>query len=167
MSTSYSAVVKQAIDLLSCLDESDYQQVIPPHFTSSIGAHMRHIVDHFLALMNGWQQGDVDYNLRHRENSVEKDPVQALDALNNISDWIMSLKSSDYNTKLNITSEIDISRTHSTTCQSTLERELVFVSSHAIHHYALIRLICSLKNKSIPQYFGYAPATITHLNKSA
>lgn len=167
MSNSYSAVVKQAIDLISCLDKSEYQQSLPPHFPSSIGAHMRHIVDHFLALMNGWQNGEVDYNLRHRENEVEKEPFEALEALNKINDWLLALLPADLDAKLSITSEIDVSRTHSTTCQSTLERELVFVSSHAIHHYALIRIICSMKNKAIPQYFGYAPATITHLNKSA
>ena len=41
------------------------------------------------------------------------------------------------------------------------------VSSHAIHHYALVRIICSMQNKPVPEFFGFAPATITHINKTA
>lgn len=167
MSNSYTAIVGQAIDLLDGLNIAEYQKEMPPHFKSSIGAHMRHIIDHFLALMNGYQQGHVDYNVRHRHNQVEQLPSAAIAVLEKINHWLSNINHTDLDSTIEVTTEIDVCRTQSTTCQTTLERELVFASSHAIHHYALIRIICSMQNKAVPEFFGFAPATITHLNKTA
>lgn len=167
MSNSYTAIVRQAIDLLDGISLGEYQQKLPPHFPSSIGSHMRHIVDHFLALMNGYSAGHVNYNVRHRHNDVEQFPNAAIEKFEEISLWLNSLPEEILDHPLKVSTEVDISRTHTTSCMSTLERELVFASSHAIHHYALIRIICSLQNKEVPEFFGYAPATITHINKTA
>lgn len=167
MSNSYTAIVSQAIDLLDGLSVGEYQKKLPPHFPSSVGAHIRHVIDHFMALMQGAEKGHVDYNIRHRHNNVEQFPDTAIASLENIVNWLNDIPTESLNNVLAVTTEVDVSCTHSTTCQSTLERELVFASSHAIHHYALIRIICSMQNKTIPEFFGYAPATITHINKSA
>lgn len=167
MSNSYTTIVNQAIDLLEGLNINEYQKQLPPHFPSSIGAHIRHVVDHFLALMNGQKQGHVNYNIRHRHNKIEQLPDTAIESLRQINTWLNNLSDTSLQNEISVTSEIDVTCPKSTTCNSTLERELVFASSHAIHHYALIRIMCSMQNKAIPEYFGYAPATITHLTKSA
>lgn len=167
MSNSYTAIVNQAIDLLDGMSVGEYQKKLPPHFPSSIGAHMRHIIDHFSALVNGFEQGHVNYNLRTRESQVEQLPKAATEALSNIVHWLNEVNEGLLDRQLSVTTEIDVSHTQSTTCQSTLSRELVFASSHAIHHYALIRIMCSMQNRNIPEFFGYAPATIMHINRSA
>lgn len=165
MQSSYSAIIEQAIDLLNELSPREYQTVLTPHFSGSIGAHMRHVIDHFLALQQGVIDGAVDYNVRHRHNTVEQFPQSALEVLNRLKKWISSLDTQACEQPLSVTSEIDVQETRSVTCNSTLERELVFVSSHAIHHYALIRIMCSMQNKDIPALFGYAPATVTHMTE--
>ncbi len=167
MSNSYAVILRQAIDLLSELNAEEYQKKLPPHFPSSIGTHIRHIVDHFIALMDGHQQGHVDYNKRNRHNDIEHSPCSAMQSLENLINWLNNLSDEWLDKPLGITTEIDVSRTCSTTCQSTLERELVFVSSHAIHHFALIKIMCGMQNKAVPEFFGYAPATITYLNRTA
>lgn len=166
MSNSYSAIVEQAIELLEDISASAYQKKLPPHFPSSIGAHIRHVIDHFSALINGCTNAHIDYNIRQRYADIEQLPDLALSRLSDIKRWLENIPAGDLAKPLAVTSEIDVSCEHSTTCKSTLERELVFVSSHAIHHYALIKIMCAMQNKSIPEYFGYAPATITHI-KSA
>ena len=180
MSNSYTEVVEQAIQLLQGLHKTEYTKVIKPHFPSSVGAHIRHIVDHFLAIKNACERSHaeskssntleqihINYNKRNRHGDVENEPKAAIKELNAINSWLDSLDAQQCQLPVVVTTEIDISHTKSATCASTLERELVFVSSHAIHHYALIRIICAMQSKEIPEYFGYAPATITHLNKSA
>jgi hypothetical protein len=167
MSNSYNAVIDQALSLLQETSTLEYQKVLQPHFSGSIGAHIRHVVDHFLALKNGLDKGHIDYNVRHRHNTVEQFPEAAIEALLSIKKWLLSLNAEACAEVISVTSEIDIQDTKSATCTSTVERELVFVSSHAIHHYALIRIICSMQNKTPPDIFGYAPATITHINRSA
>jgi hypothetical protein len=167
MSNSYNAVIDQALSLLKEISISEYQKVLAPHFSGSVGAHIRHIIDHFLALKNGQGDGHIDYNIRHRHNNVEQFPEAALATLHDIKTWILSLDAEACAQVISVTTEIDIQHDKSATCASTLERELVFVSSHAIHHYALIRIICSMQDKTLPDMFGYAPATITHMNRSA
>ncbi|MBT1451189.1 DinB family protein [Glaciecola sp. XM2] len=166
MSNSYNAVIEQAIELLQGISPTEYQKILKPHFSGSVGAHIRHVLDHFLALKNGVEKGHVDYNIRHRHNKVEQFPQSAIDALSEIQSWILGLAPKDCEQSLLVTTEIDINHTKSATCTSTLERELVFASSHAIHHYALIRIICGMQNKKIPELFGYAPATITHMQQT-
>lgn len=167
MSNSYSAIVNQAIELLDGMSIDEYQKNLPPHFPSSIGVHIRHIVDHFSALQEGYKNGHVNYNVRSRESQVEKMPKAATEMLNNIVNWLDNIGDDLLDKPLSIRSEIDLSRNHSTTCHSTLERELVFASSHAIHHYALVKIICAMQHLTIPELFGYAPATISHINKTA
>jgi hypothetical protein len=167
MSNSYATIVNQAIGLLDGMSVEEYQKKLPPHFPSSIGAHIRHVIDHFSALISGQEQGHINYNLRSRESQVELLPKAAIQDLTSIAQWLNEINEDLLNTQLAVTSEIDNSHTQSTTCQSTLGRELVFASSHAIHHYALIRIMCGMQNRSIPEFFGYAPATITHINRSA
>jgi len=166
MSNSYSAIVSQAIDLLDGLSVNAYQRALPPQFPSSIGTHIRHVIDHFTALREGIAGAHIDYNVRMRFNDVELFPETAIARLEDIRNWLDDINTDEFDTSVKVTSEIDLSRKHSTSSSSTLGRELVFVSSHAIHHYALIRVMCSLQNKSLPEFFGYAPATISHI-KSA
>jgi hypothetical protein len=167
MPNSHTAVIDQAILLLEGLNNNEYQKLIKPYFTSSIGTHMRHIIDHFLALQEGVIDGHVNYNVRHRHNQAEQCTSVAIKALREIKVWLSALEHRAFKTQVLVTTEIDISDTQSKTCSSTIERELVFVSSHAIHHYALIRIICTMQNITIPELFGYAPATISHRNRSA
>lgn len=167
MSSSYVRIVEQAIELLDCITIEEYQSELKPNFPSSIGAHIRHIIDHFLAIQSGLSAGHIDYNKRHRQNQIEQFPQLAIEQLQSIVRWISELTDEVRESKIQVTTEIDISHTKSASCESTIERELIFVTSHAIHHYALIRIICNLLDKQIPEFFGYAPATITHLNRSA
>ena len=168
MSKSYVEVVEQAISLLDDISLSDYKEVVAPHFTSSIGTHIRHILDHFLALKEAGWSGDINYNKRNRHSDIEQSPAAAIAACKSITEWLQQNCSSQLlNQRVSVLTEIDISDTKSTACESTFERELVFVSSHAIHHYALIRIIRKMQGRDLPEFFGYAPATITHLTHSA
>ena len=168
MSNSYIDVVEQAISLLDDISLADYQEVLSPHFSSSVGAHIRHIVDHFTALKDSFSSGEINYNKRTRHSDIEQFPESALEACQNINKWLHDICSNQLlNQSVKVTSEIDISHTKSVQCESTLERELVFVASHAIHHFALVRIIRNMQGKALPEFFGFAPATITHLTRSA
>lgn len=168
MSNSYVNVVEQAISLLNDISSTDYQQVLTPHFSSSIGAHIRHVVDHFVAVKGRCPNTGINYNNRNRYNDIEQFPQAAIIALQDLITWLHEVCNQQLlNSKVLVTTEIDISHSKSTTCESTLEREIVFATSHAIHHYALIRIIRNMQGKELPQSFGYAPATIAHLSRSA
>ena len=45
---------------------------------------------------------------------------------------------------------------------STVRRELQFLLSHSIHHYALIATICHANGFPVPEGFGVAPSTLRY-----
>ena len=46
---------------------------------------------------------------------------------------------------------------------SNVAREVAFCAGHAIHHYAIVKLLCAAKAVKLPYEFGMAPSTLKHL----
>jgi len=42
-------------------------------------------------------------------------------------------------------------------------REAMFCVGHAIHHYAILKLLCAEAHVELPYEFGVAPSTLKHL----
>lgn len=167
MLSSQLEIVQQAREFLSSVSLTDYTTQVKPHLSGSAGAHMRHVVDHYQALINGLESGLIDYNKRDRFGEVESDPKAALLAWDDIASWLGQACLLDPSTPLSVISETSIQHTEYVTVQSNIARELVFVSSHAIHHFSLLAVIRSLQGEETPEYFGVAPATVTFLKRQA
>ena len=102
--------VQQAKAFLLGLNTENYQMVIKPHFASSAGTHMRHILDHYLALKDGLSQGLVNYNKRNRYSSVESCPHTALLQWQKIEKWLTEVSQYDADMPLTVMSETSIVR---------------------------------------------------------
>jgi uncharacterized damage-inducible protein DinB len=50
---------------------------------------------------------------------------------------------------------------------STPDRELQFLASHTVHHFALVALLLRLAGVSVPDGFGVATATARHREAAA
>lgn len=161
---SHIDVLQQAVTLLEEVNSESFQQLMQPHLSGSIGQHVRHIIDHYLALEQSVETGIVDYNQRHRDSNIEISPTAAKGSLCAIQGWLASITREQLEEPVKVRSEVSISETLSIECHSTLAREVLFVSSHAIHHFSLISVARSLQGHSVPQFFGYAPATISYLS---
>jgi hypothetical protein len=159
--------VQQAKIFLQGLSKKSYQQIATPHFSSSAGAHMRHILDHYIALKAGLDDGLVNYNKRNRHSNVESCPEIALLIWQEIEQWLIDISQCDGNLPLNVVCETSIQHTLNTQTKSTLSRELVFVSSHAIHHFSLLAVIDSLLGNIEKSDLGIAPSTATYMRRQA
>lgn len=170
MLSSQLEIIKQGQDYLNTLissnNNANYRKVFAPLFISSAGAHMRHIIDHYLALIAGLPLGKVDYDVRHRNSKVELEPELALDKLAQISYWLKSLATTDLTRALTLSTEISVHEQKVQSVPTSLARELVFAGSHAVHHYAMIAQIAQQQDMVLPSNFGIAPATVTHLRKA-
>lgn len=162
MLSSHSEVIEQSIGLLSTLSDNEYSNVCQPLFSASIGQHMRHIIDHFDNLFAGIGSQQVDYNIRSRNSETETSVQVAIAQLKHLQQWLQALTESDIQTQISVISEINVKQAQSVSVTSTVARELVFCASHAIHHYALIKLIRQIQGGSVDKHFGLAPATITY-----
>lgn len=171
MVRSQLEIIEQAIIYLQSVKTDDYNEVMTPKFESSAGSHIRHIIDHYESVRIGFESGIIDYNVRSRGASVEKDPQLAIQSLTSLSNWISELKLSDINKTVTLTTEVSILRKEIISIESNLARELIFAGTHAIHHYAIISQIVKNKNNGrqsyVPENFGIAPATATFLRNNS
>ena len=60
-----------------------------------------------------------------------------------------------------VISEISVSEQRDFAGHSTFGRELVFVSSHAVHHFFTLKLITKVQGIEMDSDFGIAPATVS------
>ena len=58
-------------------------------FNATIGQHVRHIVELFQCLENGYEKGIVNYELRKRDKNIETDKQLAIQLLHEISNRLI------------------------------------------------------------------------------
>ncbi len=167
MIKSQIEILAQAHHYLNNVTENHYQAVLAPQFISSAGAHIRHIIDHYLAIISGIEQDCIDYDIRSRNSNIENSPTIAKQKIMVISTWLKTLTDDDLAKSIMISTEVSISEQKKSKVKTTLARELVFASSHAVHHYAMIAQIAFAQHESLPASFGLAPVTASYLRKSA
>jgi len=156
-------VLKQGENCLNSIDDETYCKVVQPFFISSSGEHMRHILDHFLALKNSQRPGVIDYDKRERGSDIEKDRLLTLTRIHEIKKWLITLDEKLLSKSLTIKTEVALAETLVVEVKSSLARELVFAASHAVHHYSTIAIILNLQEIPLDRKFGLAPATASYL----
>jgi uncharacterized damage-inducible protein DinB len=165
MHNSQLEILAQGQSYLKTVTSEHYTAVIKPNFISSAGAHMRHVIDHYLAIMAGVDSGLIDYDDRLRGAGPEQDRLLASEKLNKIARWIEQLTDDDLAAVTWLSTEVCASTKTVLRVQTSIARELVFATSHAVHHYAMIAQIAFAQKAPLPISFGLAPATATFLRQ--
>jgi uncharacterized damage-inducible protein DinB len=157
--------------LLACVEQLEVilktVKHLPDHQSEDVykdlgvGRHIRHVIDHFLALKLGLPEGVIDYNRRNRDSVIERDLHAAMDLIKTIKQWIMQIEIKD--TNVGVVSEVDCFKTVNCSFTSTLSRELLYLINHTIHHAAYIKLLMRTKEVELPDYIGIAPGTASFL----
>ncbi|OEF30028.1 DinB family protein [Vibrio rumoiensis] len=156
--------IEQAITLLERLNDEQYIYVASPYVQSSIGSHLRHIIDMYFSLMGHTKHQDlVNYDQRRRGAQVETCRETGLQELQLIKTWLLCLSKDELQATLTIQSETSIYQQHVCEITSSLQRELLFVSSHTTHHFAVMRVTAVVCNIETDGIFSYAPATASYL----
>lgn len=150
--------LEQGISLLEEMSDSVYSRSCPEVFESSIGGHFRHNLDHYVAFKRSFSTGSIDYDQRDRELSMETDPAVAQAVMRELCEYFRELAEVDLDTPLQIRMDDGGDSTWSAT---SLRRELQFLLSHTIHHYALVVSIAMRSGHTdFPEGFGVAPSTL-------
>lgn len=155
--------LRQGIDLLGQLNEEMYVKTVTRFFNSGIGKHIRHNLDHYDMFLAGLQTGYVDYDGRLRDPRVETDRHYATQKMLSIISRLEGIDAQRLEdpiaVKMNEGEEMGDSSSHS---QSTIRRELQFLLSHTVHHYALIAIILKIQGFDCDEDFGVAPSTLKY-----
>jgi hypothetical protein len=170
MITSQLEVIKQGQLYLDTVSNKDYTAIISPNFISSAGSHIRHIIDHYLAIMSGLNNELINYDVRVRGCQIETSPKLAKEKLDEIAIWVESLCEEELNKMITLSTEVSVTRKNVQEVQTSVARELIFAGSHAVHHYAMITQISfaqksALQIVELPKNFDLAPATATFLRQ--
>ena len=136
-------------------DELLCNSSIPPYM-SSIGSHIRHILDFYDCIINRTSESHVDLTLRKRNVLVETKCTEALKYYKGITD---KLNNVNYNFDEDIYVIDDLGH-GKIKIKYTIGALFAQANSHTIHHYAIINYIMSgLEVDFKDASFGYNPTT--------
>ena len=153
--------LNQGIALIEQIDDEMYTLAAHPLFNSGVGSHFRHCLDAYDCLFRGIDTGKINYDHRERDEMVERDREYAAARIKLTIDRLRSLSSGDELISL-IVKQDSAAWTY-----ASIGRELQFLLSHTIHHYALIALILRLQGFSPAEQFGVAPSTLEYWKEGA
>ncbi len=160
-------VLLQGLGLLFELGDEKYSQVAGTPFNASVGQHYRHVLEHFQSLIRGLRAQEVNYDARARNQRLQSDVTYASIAT---CDVLRALKRyTDETLALNcrVINSVGYSTSQPSRFESNVSRELAYCIGHAIHHFAILRLICHEIAVTVPSEFGVAPSTLKHMNSLA
>jgi hypothetical protein len=126
-----------------------------------LGCHVRHVLDHYDALLQGVADGQIDYNRRNRNSAIETDIAVALSAITTLQTKLRMIE--EDKRAFTVISEINCSYTIIQSFGSTLARELLYLMNHTIHHTAYMKLLIQPYDINLANPIGIAPGTATFL----
>jgi len=160
--------LQQGVDLLEGLSDERYTTPPPSIPMSPVGGHLRHCLDFYACFLAGLEAGRVDYDTRCRNPRIETDRIHALGVLRSTMDRLSGLVPEDDERPLAVANDRAPGEEGSLAwARSTVRRELQFLRSHTVHHYALIGAVLRLLGHDVPPDFGVAPSTLTYREKQA
>ncbi len=154
-------LLEQAIRLTERIDDVVYVNTSPLSPRGSIGGHVRHILDSYQNFVAGIESGRINYNLRSRGVLIELDRSHAIERVKLTVAALQSLPVLDEARPLLVSTEENC-KSVTVWCASSVLRELDFLQSHTIHHYALVAMLLRLHEVDPGEDFGVASSTLKH-----
>jgi len=157
------SILQQGKNLLKKMDDDLYQHCSETVFGSSIGSHVRHNLDHYTNFLAGLASGEINYENRQRDLLIETDRNSAMALIDETCVRLKNLCAPVEPLQLWLVSPENHGGTWATTSTS---RELDFLMSHTIHHYAIVTIMCRLEGQDVEKGFGVAPSTLRYWEES-
>lgn len=133
-----------------------------PPYARPVGAHLRHVIEHYEALLIPRQGDEVDYDRRARDATLERCPRTARQRLRAMQQCLQHWHGEDLRRPVRVRGQAGLAGEFDFAVNSSVGRELVFLASHAVHHFALLKAHCQQHGMVISADFGQAPATVAH-----
>lgn len=151
-----ASIIHDLAALLQQLGNEHYSYPSNQLGDATIGQHVRHSIEMYQCLLNGYQHSMVDYSKRKRDFIIETSTSHALECLKNI---VQQLPLNDR--AMHVADEDGF-------VVSSFKRELLYCNEHLIHHMALIKVaILEIGAYALPENFGIAPSTLKYRQQCA
>ena len=157
-----TALLEQGIQLLREIPDRAYTSHAGDAPAPALGPHFRHCLEFFGCFFDGLDRRIVDYGSRARRRDLETDRSVAIRELERTIERLSELPPETFGQALELRREVPAKEGRTESFGSTIGRELQFLLSHTVHHYALIALALRLEGHTVPAEFGVAPSTLEH-----
>jgi len=147
----------RGIKLLQCISDKEYSNTTIAPYYSSIGSHMRHILDVFDCVFEGLDSNTIHLINRKRNKLAENYTKNGIAYFNETIAELQKLKTADFNKIVIVTDDLGLGIV---SANYTLAAILIQAHSHAIHHFASVGYIISQLGIQLPDAdFGFNPTT--------
>lgn len=156
ISIALYSILKDYQDVCKTVPLDIYQKASD---SSSIGAHMRHVLEFAQVLAEQAKSGYIDYEARSRNQVFEFNSDSAKLQYKKITEELVGIVNelgSDYAVTVVESPGFGLDRVE---ISSSLGREILFVIQHCVHHFALIKVLAAQDGISFSSSFGVTPAT--------
>jgi len=155
-------LMRQLARVIEDLSDAQYAQKPVGVIESSIGAHVRHCLDHVLALLRAVETGALNYDERNRGTAIETSRLAALRLIDEVERQLERITLEDLDQPVLLSVTLAAGR-EAVRVSSSVGRELAYVVSHTIHHNALVGAMVRTLGGTLPERFGYAPTTVAYM----
>jgi uncharacterized damage-inducible protein DinB len=155
--------LRQGAKLLARLEDRQYAEAPAQGGGAGVGGHLRHCLDFYRCFLRGLEEGRIDYDRRGRDARLETDRRLALETIEEIAGRLEGLDADPASPLFVRMDEEEGSE--GSWGPSSLRRELQFLLSHTVHHYALMALLLRGHGVEPPPGFGFAFSTLRHLRQ--
>lgn len=154
-------ILGQLEDAVRQMEERDFCLPSRTLSNSSVGQHLRHTLEFFICLENGFAGGVVNYDKRAHDKLIETDKFIALAAIARIKEFVTS-HTADQGLHLEV--GYDRHTEDVVRIETNYFRELTYNIEHAVHHMAIMKI--GIREVAgyveLPADFGVAVSTVRY-----
>lgn len=156
-----SNILSQLTEMVDQLTEQDFIKPVDALGHSTIGQHLRHTLEFFICLENGFEGGVINYDKRAHDKLVESDKYIALSVISKINEFVKSRRGDK---ALRLEAAYDLDKEEFVTIETNYLRELVYNIEHAVHHMAIMKIGIreAAPYVKLAHDFGIAASTIRY-----
>ncbi|WP_299671086.1 DinB family protein [uncultured Polaribacter sp.] len=149
--------LEKGIQLLKSISDEEYSDRSVAPYYSSIGCHIRHVLDVFSCIFKGLENKAIDFSIRDRNELVELKTTIGIAYFETIIFQLYKIKKEDFNKIVKVSDDLGQGIE---TANYTLAAVLMQTQSHTTHHYASIGYLIYQLGIELPNTnFGFNPTT--------
>ncbi|CAG4990679.1 hypothetical protein DYBT9275_00588 [Dyadobacter sp. CECT 9275] len=154
-------ILSQLIDVAEQFSKDEYTRSLDLLSANSVGRHLRHILEFYDLAVRAGNTGQLNYDKRERNLTLENDPGKAVSKMKEL---IMLLRVMKEDMVLKLEASYCPDARNDVRITTTFYRELLYNVEHAVHHMAIMAIAIKIEFRhiSLPENFGIAYSTVKH-----
>lgn len=159
--------LRRALDLLDRIDDVAFATPPKGWEPCRVSSQLRHVIEFYECFLEGLASSHVDYDARRRDVSIEASREAAAARIRRLIERLESNAGLSSENVLFVRAEdADGLGLADPFVLSSVARELLALSSHTVHHFALIAMTLRAHGVAVDPDFGVAPSTIRHRERA-